>query len=205
VTNLLFVRPADDSAAIHVAAWGQAVRQLATRFQVVDLCGTQVTKLTVDTELPTASAVLYFGHGTEIDLIAGGSPLLGIANLHLLTGVPVIAIACYAACALGTLAAAGDPHMTAFLGFDDEVGFPLRWPLPMGMAVVNGLRCLFASGHDLNCAARRLREEFEAARIDYKANGPSYGLSPSDTRYAWLFAKSNRYSVKVFGDGASVL
>jgi len=194
MTSLLFIRPADDSAAIHVANWGQAVIQLATTFPVVDLSGPAVTQKAVDAQLPASSAILYFGHGTMTDLVSGGKSILGPANLYLLNGVPVIAVACYAAYTLGTTAAAGRSDMTAFLGFDDELGFPLQWPVPIGIAVVNGLKCLFISGHNLACAAQRLRDEFDNARIDYKTNGSSYGLSPSDTRLAWLFAKSNRYS-----------
>ena len=79
-------------------------------------------------------------------------------------------------------------------------GFPLGAPLPMDMAIIDGLRGLLTKGDDINSAADDLRQGFAQARTDYKANGPSYGLSASDTRTAWLFAKSNQYSVQLHGD-----
>jgi hypothetical protein len=78
--------------------------------------------------------------------------------------------------------------------------FPLGAPLPMDMAIIDGLRGLLTKGDDINSAADDLRQGFAQARTDYKANGPSYGLSASDTRTAWLFAKSNQYSVQLHGD-----
>ena len=39
--DILFIRPGDDSSAIQVAAWGQAVRQMAGNLQTDDLSGTQ--------------------------------------------------------------------------------------------------------------------------------------------------------------------
>jgi len=160
MTHLLFVRPADDSTAGHVAVWGQAVLQLTSGFTTTDLYGSQAGRTDVDRELPTASSLLYFGHGTENALVAGGATL----------------------------------------------GFPLVFPLPMGMAIINGLNCLLTLGHhDVGCSASALRQGFDAARVDYKTNGPLYRLSPSDTRTAWLYAKSNRYSLQVHGDPSAML
>jgi hypothetical protein len=205
VPDLLFIRPADDSAAGHIATWGQAVLLLAGAFSSTDLYGPQATRTNVDVELPNASSVLYFGHGSTTALIAGGSALVEDQNLHALGGGVVVAIACHSAVTLGQAAGTTHPNVVAFLGFDDELGFPLPAPLPMGMAVIDGLRGLLTQGHDINSAADDLRHGFARARMDYKANGPSYGLSPSDTRTAWLYAKSNQYSVQLHGDKSARL
>jgi hypothetical protein len=204
-THLLFVRPADDSTAGHVATWGQAVLQLTSGFTTTDLYGSQAGRADVDQGLPTASSLFYFGHGTDTALVAAGATLVDQQNLTTLAGGIVVAIACYAAVKLGPVAGASHPNVVAFLGFDDELGFPLPAPLPMGMAVIDGLRCLLTQGHDVNCSADQLRHGFDRARVDYKTNGPLYGLSPSDTRTAWLYAKSNRYSVQVHGDQLAML
>jgi hypothetical protein len=205
MTHLLFIRPADDSAAGHIATWGQAVRLLTGAFTSTDLYGPQATRANVDTELPNASSVLYFGHGTPTALVAGGSALVDQQNLHTLGRGVVVAIACHAAVTLGQVAGTTHPNVVAFLGFDDELGFPLPAPLPMGMAVIGGLRGLLTQGNDINSAADELRQGFAGARKDYKANGPSYGLDPSDTRTAWLYAKSNQYSVQLHGDKSAQL
>jgi hypothetical protein len=115
----------------------------------------------------------------------------------------VVAIACHSANGLGRFAGSG--NFKAFLGFDDEFGFPSKVPIPMMLAVKRGLECMFNQGHDLACAADQLRARFDQARIDYKRNGASYGLSVSETRTAWLFAKSNRYSVQTHGDTTTIL
>jgi hypothetical protein len=203
--SLLFIRPADDSASICAAGWGQAVRLLATSFSSVDLSGAQVKRSEVETQLPLSSALFYFGHGEQGELVANGKPLLDSKNLHLLQDGPIIAIACYAAVDLGRVAGTTHPNITAFLGFDDELVIPLQYPLPMGMAVVNGLRCLLTDDHQIACAANQLREAFDEARRDYKFSGSSYGLSLSDARIAWLAAKSNRHSVQVHGDTSATL
>jgi hypothetical protein len=138
-------------------------------------------------------------------LVAGGATLVDPQNLTTLAGGIVVAIACYAAVTLGRVAGTTHPNVVTFLGFDDELGFPLVFPLPMGMAIINGLNCLLTLGHDVGCSASALRQGFDAARVDYKTNGPLYGLSPSDTRTAWLYAKSNRYSLQVHGDPSAML
>ena len=205
MTHLLFVRPADDSTAGHVAVWGQGILQLTSGFTSTDLYGSQAGRADVDRELRTASSLLYFGHGIETALVAGGVALVDPQNLATLAGGIVVAIACYAAVTLGRVAGATHPNVVAFLGFDDELGFPLMAPLPMGMAIIDGLRCLLTQGHDVGCSAFELRQGFDRARVDYKTHGPLYGLSPSDTRTAWLYAKSNRYSVQMHGDPSAML
>jgi len=62
MTHLLFIRPTDDSAAGHVATWGQAVRGLAGAFTTSDLYGlSQATRANVDTELPKAASMAVIG------------------------------------------------------------------------------------------------------------------------------------------------
>lgn len=198
MTDILFVRPADDSAAVLIASLGQAVRQLAGNFQTDDLVGPQATRSTVDQRLPAFRHLFWFGHGTETELIANGQALVEAGNIRNLGGGMVVAIACYAAVTLGR-SAGTIPGFNAFLGFDDELGFPTRAPLPMMEAVIEGLRCLFLSAHDLSCAGSQLRDRFDGARIEYKRNGASWGLSAGEARTAWLFAKSNRYSLQSHG------
>jgi len=202
--DILFVRPADDSAAIQVAAWGQAVRQMAGKFQIDDLAGAQSTRPAVDKRLASFRHLFWFGHGTETKLVANGQALIDAGNIGNLGGGMVVAIACDAAVTLGQ-SAGQTSGFKAFLGFDDELGFPTRAPLPMMLAVTNGLRCLFNQAHNIACAADQLRKGFEAARIEYKQNGANYGLSPAEIRTAWLFAKSNLHSIRTYGNSSMVL
>jgi hypothetical protein len=203
--DILFIRPADDSAAIQVAVWGQAVRQMAGSLSTDDLSGPQASRKSVDTKLSAGARHLFwFGHGTTTELISNGQALVDAKNINRLSGGMLVAIACYAGDALGQQA--GVPsHCEAFLGFDDELGFPAAAPLPMMLAVTRGLSCLFHKSHHIGCAADQLRKQFDASRLDYKQNGAAYGLSASDARTAWLFAKSNRYSVCTHGDLGTVI
>ena len=202
---MLFVRPADDSAAGHVAAWGQAVRQMAGKFTACDLYGPDANRAMVDAEMPSGRNLLYFGHGTETALVACGADIVDLDNLKTLGGGVVIAIACYAAIGLGPLATSNHQGVAAFLGFDDELGFPLMAPIPMGLAVINGLFGLVVLGQEIQSATETMRRAFESARAEYKANGAAYGLSPSDVRMAWLYAKSNQFSLRLCGDGSARL
>jgi hypothetical protein len=203
--DILFARPADDSAAIQVAVWGQAVRQRAGRFKTDDLSGSGATRMNVDSQLAAGFRHLFwFGHGTEKELIANGKALVDLKNVANLKGGMLVAIACYAGVTLGKVAGT-TPGLRVFLGFDDELGFPASAVLPMMLAVTRGLSCMFQKGHDISCAAQNLRKQFDVARLDYKNNGARYGLSAGDARTAWLFAKSNRYSVVTFGDDTTTL
>jgi hypothetical protein len=205
MSDILFVRPADDSTAITVAGWGYAVLLMASAFQTDDLNSAQATRQNVDNKLAAGfRSLFYFGHGTDAELIGHGQALVDSTNIGTVGGGVVVAIACYAAISLGPCAGPGQ-GAEAFLGFDDEFGFPAAAPLPMQLAVHEGLRGLVTSGSDIATAADDLRAKFDDARVDYKNNGVSYGLSAGDARTAWLFAKSNRHSVRVHGDGTATL
>jgi hypothetical protein len=78
-------------------------------------------------------------------------------------------------------------------------------PAPMAMAVIDGLRGLLTQGDDIGSTADELRWRFALAKVDYKTNGSRYGLSTSDARTAWLYAKSNRHSVCLDGDTSAKL
>lgn len=205
MTDVLVVRPADDSSAIQVAAWGQAVRQKLVASAVVDLTGSQVDRAGVDRELAAHPRHLFwFGHGIDDALTAGGAAMVDDANVGHLGGGVVVAIACYAAVDLGGQATAYNT-VRAFLGFDDEFGFPATAPLPMAQAVLNGLDEFVSHKRDINALCTELRSELDGARIEYKTNGAAWGLTMSESRLAWLFAKSNRASLQLIGDTTATL
>jgi hypothetical protein len=101
MAHLLFVRPADDSAAGQIATLGQALRLLASAFTATDLYGRQADRAGVDTELPNATSLFYFGHGCPTALVANGAALVDQQNVGSLGGGIVVAIACDAAITLG--------------------------------------------------------------------------------------------------------
>ncbi|MGV0594971.1 hypothetical protein [Mycolicibacterium porcinum] len=204
MAHLLFVRPADDSAAGQIATLGQALRVLVSACTTTDLYGTQADRATVDAELPNATSLFYFGHGSPTALVAHGAALVDYQNIGMLGGGIVVAIACHASDTLGRLAV-HTSAVSAFLGFDDEFGFPLLAPVPMAMAVIDGLRGLITQGDSIGTAACELIRQFSLAKLDYKTNGPRYGLSASDARTAWLYAKSNKHSVCLDGDTSAKL
>jgi hypothetical protein len=200
VSDFLFVRPGDDSTAVQVAAWGQAVLHKIANCSVSDLAGSQASRQAVEVELATAPRHLFwFGHGRADALIAQEQALVDLSNAGAMGGGLIVAIACDAAISFGPQAVQV-PGVAAFLGFDDRFGFPALAPLPMAQAVIEGLDCLFSMGHELQCAHRRLYEGLDRARIDYKTNGSAWGLSESDAETAWLWAKNNRDSLRLHGN-----
>jgi hypothetical protein len=86
------------------------------------------------------------------ELIANGKPLVDLKNVGNLKGGMLVAIACYAGVTLGKVAGT-TPGLRAFLGFDDELGFPASAVLPIMLAVTRGLSCMFQKGQHISCAA----------------------------------------------------
>jgi hypothetical protein len=198
LVDLLFLRPADDSAAAQVATWGQVLIQRLGSRTHTDLAGRLASREAVDAELSYGvRSLFHFGHGTEDALVGNGDPLVDTTNA---SRVPeaIVAIACESAVELGPRAV--EQGVRSYLGFDETLGFPAKAALPMGFAVSNGLSCLFTSGHAIGCAAEQMRQEFEKARQEYRKRGAAYGLSGSDTRAARVFMRSNLYSLKLLGD-----
>jgi hypothetical protein len=196
VIDLLFVRPADDSAAIRAAAFGQVFLTMASRFSVLDLNDGQVTRNRIDNALASGVRNLfYFGHGIPTALIAHGQAVVDSTNLRHLSDGVVVAIACYAGQTLAQIAGTSHHNVKAFLGFDDEFGFSFKVPVLTGIALRDGLKCLLLDGHQIGCAAAKLRTAFDVLRNEYRNRGAQHGLSPAESRLGWLFAKSNQYSI----------
>jgi hypothetical protein len=199
VAEVLCIRPADDSTAVQVAAWGQAIRQKITRLSVQDLTAGEVSREGVETELAEHPRHLFwFGHGRVDALTANNMPIVDDENVSELGGGAVVAIACYSALNLGPEAVT-HPGVVSYLGFDDEFGIPTSAPLPMARAIIEGLRCFYEGDHQIGCAVDQLDELLDQARLEYKDNGSAWGLSESDAMKAWLWAKSNRFSLRLFG------
>lgn len=169
----------------------------------VDVAGaTNATRMAVDGYLQGGVGHLFwFGHGEDDALMNGVDRIVDAANVDKVT-YSVIAIACYSAVQLGPFAVSNQPGPYAYLGFDDELGFPASAPAPIALAVTGALRGYVTGGDDLDHVTQNMRVGLDSARIQYKTNGGAMGLSPGESRMAWLFAKSNRYSLTLCGDGS---
>lgn len=203
--SIVFFRPADDKAAKVLATWGQSIANLARAHghMVVDIGGSSVTRTRVDTEIQLHDHVVWFGHGLDDELIAYGAAMIDKSNLSTNQTEICIAISCYAAVDLRQtfVGSVG----SAFVGFDDEFTVPAKAPLPMQLAIRNGLDCLFTQAHNVGCATFQLRVALRDLRDDYKINGSSYGLTAGETRLAWMCAKNNQYSLQLIGDQSAVI
>lgn len=200
--SFLVVRPCDDSASAQIGVWGQRLRDLLETGRVIDLAGSACRGGAAARALqPSVRSVAYFGHGTETTLIGHGEVQLDLDAFRQLGDGVIVAVACHAGFQLGP-DVARLPNVDGFLGFDDEIGWPTGAPLTMALAFITGLQCLFADGHELDCAADQLRSNLDAACREYRGNGTSMGLSSGESRLGWLLAKSNRYSVVIHGNGS---
>jgi hypothetical protein len=203
LTDLLFIRPAEDSATAQVATWGQVLIQRLGSRTHTDLAGRAATREAVDAELSSGvGSLFHFGHGTEDTLVGNGGALVDTGNAATVPEA-IVAIACESAVELGPRAV--EEGVRSYLGFDETLGFPGKAPLPMGFAVSNGLSCLFISGHEIGCAAEQMRQGFEKARRDYQHQGAAYGLTDSEARTARVFMRSNFYSLKLLGDRTTTI
>ncbi len=205
MSDYIFVRPAEDSAGVQVAAWGQALLQKIVGCTPIDLAGTQATRANIEGQLAGAPHHLFwFGHGRADALISEEEPLVDLANVGLLAGAVIVAIACDTAISLGPESVDG-AGIAAFLGFDDRFGFPALAPLPMAQAIIEGLACMLTMGHEIGCAHRQVHERLNHALTTYRTEGAAWGLAESDAETAWLWAKSNRDSLRLYGDPTATL
>src|SRR5271154_1706129 len=126
MVDVLFTRPADDSAAAQIAPWGQALIQRIGSRSHIDLAGDAATRETVDAEIASGvRSVFHFGHGTEDSLLGHGGALIDASNAPLVADM-IVAIACESAVNLGPLAV--NAGVRAYLGFDDILGVPSKAP-----------------------------------------------------------------------------
>lgn len=202
MSNVLFLRPADDSGAIELARCGKTLRD-RTIEPKTDLAGTAVTRSAVDRELGGGvRALLWFGHGERDRLTRGANPIVDAANVGGVAGI-VAAVACFSGRDLAS--AAVTAGVGAYLGFDDPLGLPLTDPDPTCDAIVEGLDCLVTSGHEISCAAEQLRGHLSTVREACLADAENAHNPASDLWTKWAWVKSNHLSVVVEGDGTAVL
>ncbi len=202
--TILFVRPADDSAAIYAATCGHQFRQLAASYATTDLSGAQVTRAKLDQEIGNHKHLFWFGHGEEAALIASGSAMVDGQNLPGLAGGVVIAIACHSAVTLGQIANSGS-GVAAFLGFDDKFVFPTNGEVAMSLCLRHGLSCVLTHGHDIGCATSALKQAFKDLRNEYRNQEKAGQLSGSDALFGRACAANHFLSLQLVGDQTTTL
>jgi hypothetical protein len=202
--TIMFVRPADDNAAIYASACGHQLRQLATSCGTTDLSGAQVTRARLDQDMGNHKHLFWFGHGKEDALIAFGSAMVDDQNLPSLKGGLVIAVACYSAVTLGQIAKSGS-GVAAFLGFDDKFVFPTNGEVTMSLYLRRGLSCILIHGHGIGCAASELKQAFKDLRDEYRRQERAGQLSGSDALFGRTCAANHFLSLQLIGDMTTTL
>ena len=200
----LFVRPCDDKVTTDLSCWAQSFINMTPASSITEISGSSVKRSTVDAAIACHRHLFWFGHGQPDSLRAFGVAVVDSRNLSKLNQGIVVAIACYSAIGLGHNAHPS-ASCRAYLGFDDEFTIPTKGTLPMQLALVRGLECLFRAGHDIGCASSQLRAQFHQLREDYKQNGALYGLTKGEARLAWMCAKNNQFSLQLIGDSSATL
>jgi hypothetical protein len=190
LADLLFIRPADDAAAVVSSLIGDRLRRWVEngvngipRLSVKDLAGSvNATRVHVDSEFKFGHRHLFFfGHGIKPALVAGGVALVDDANIIWLpTDAVVVAVACYSLEGLGRSATASGT-VAGYLGWSDQLPIPQLNPGPMITALCDGLVPLL-QGADLEATKNELQARFVDAHEEYQRWSPPEGL-------ALLFAK----------------
>jgi hypothetical protein len=202
--TILFVRPADDTAAVYASACAHQFRQLAKSYVTTDLSGTQVTRSRLDQEIGNHKHLFWFGHGVDGALIAQGSAMIDVQNLPSLGGGIVIAIACNSAVKLGQIALQAR-GVGAFLGFDDKFVFPTNGEVTMSVYLRQGLACILTLNHEIGCAASALRQAFSDLRNEFKRQEMAGQLSGSDALFGRACAANHYLSLQLIGDAKAKL
>ncbi|MCU1657821.1 MAG: hypothetical protein JWO57_2477 [Pseudonocardiales bacterium] len=206
--DLLFIRPADDAAAVLAGLVGERLLRWVNNgaygipaLSTHDLAGsTNATRSNVDTELLNGQRhLLYFGHGTDYQLIAGGVALVDGSNVHSLPrNAIMVAVACYSGVGLALTAT---QHVAGYLGWTDTLNVPSLYPDPMIDALSMGLLVLLLGG-DLAATKRELQAQFAIAYATYQG---WTGGSEAARLYARMAAAFASYCVAIEGDAAAVL
>lgn len=180
MADLLFVRPADDQAAIlcsligdRLVRWLQSGAHSITKRTFLDLPGsTNTSRAQVDAELAKGHGhLLYFGHGRPNALVGNGVALVDNTNVGWLPrSSVVVAVACYSRSGLGT-GAVGRGEVTAYLGWEDELPIPQLYPLPMVDALSFGLLPLL-QGQDVTAAITDIKARLATALASYQSWQP---------------------------------
>jgi hypothetical protein len=205
--KLLFVRPADDAGAAKLADWGEALQRLFPGG--FDDVYADAGRAPVEACLSRGPrALVWLGHGRPDALLVAGLPVIDSQNVGALAGKVIVAVACEAASVLGPTATG--QGVRGFLGFRRVLNLPSADPQPVGTALVEGLSCLFAEGHALDCAAARLKSRFDVGADRYYWEAQQRGFqnaigAPSDAYLAYMAVLVNREGVCVVGEGAAGL
>lgn len=203
--SIVLVTPANDPDAVVLAEWGEALRLRAqdshdvTPSTISRALGSRII-LEQHLQSGPPEAVFFFGHGTWGSL-NGEAPLIDGANVRLLSGKSVVAIACKSAYQLGEIAVEAPGGVRSYLGFDED----LRWVVGkshiFGGAVVQGLEPLL-DGESIGAARDELVSGFARLVAHYKYQEPrSAELGP----WAYLTAFWDARHVKLCGDESTTL
>lgn len=205
---VLVITPRDDGASKRCGSWAD---QLAAKFKSALSRHNAQSRSEVTALLKDHEHVLYFGHGEEDALVVPKrllkkrQVLVDDANVTSNPERVVIAIACWSGEKLARVStdAASEKRITTYLGWRDEVSWPVDWPDPIGDAVVEGLTPLL-EGMTVNDSADALKAAFDRAHDRYRTEGTS--RMPSDqAAFGKMCAVYWRERMAVEGDGSATL
>ncbi|MFI7408580.1 hypothetical protein ACIBU0_07940 [Streptomyces sp. NPDC049627] len=197
--------PANDLWAGTLAAWAEDLRRRAKgRHNMVSSALSKEladrTRLENYLETEENEAFFFFGHGSWRSL-DGKDPLLDQQNIGLLSGKPVVAIACRSAQTLGKEAVEPPLGVRSYLGFSDDLAWlPERSSL-FGNAVVSGLEPLL-KGQTSGAARDQLKSKLEGLVHRYKYDEPR---TDKFGPFIWLVAFWDSEHVRLWGDPSSTL
>jgi len=181
------IRPANDTETVELASWCAlvfpAIRSSGHSL-VKDLYATRATRRAAGTAMTGMRCVLFFGHGTDTELLgAQDKALVDSLNIGNASGAIVIAIACSSGTALGPLAI--QKGVESYLGFDGLFVWLSRDPDGVFQpAITDGIERLITGG-DIDDVRQLIYDGLEAV-IDYYQNGAGSGTTNSTN--GWLTA-----------------
>jgi hypothetical protein len=198
------IRPANDIAALELSSWCSGLLSQISEFNHIvrhDLYASAATRIRVEEGLSGVRCVLFFGHGTETELLgARYSALIDTLNIESASRAIVFAVACSSASVLGTFAVS--KGVECYLGFDGPLVWISRDPEDQFQpAATRGILRLIHGG-----TTGGALEEMTAAFgdvADYYLNGK--GKGKSNSTIGWLAAFWNQKHLQLHGSGGATL
>lgn len=204
MANFCIIRPANDVGALELSSWWAILLpEIARPNHRVrnDLYASAATRTRTGEGLKGVRCVVFFGHGTETELLgAQYAALVDTLNIGNAAGAIVVAIACSSASVLGFDAVSRG--VECYLGFNAPFLWISRDPeIQFQPAATRGILRLIRGG-----TTGGALEEMMAAFgdvVDYYLNGEGKGRSNSTI--GWLAAFWNQKHLQLHGSSSASL
>jgi hypothetical protein len=204
MANFCAIRPANDAASLELSIWCAALLPAiagSNHTVATDLYASAAVRRAVERAFANIRCVLFFGHGTETELLgARDAALVDGLNIAQARGAIFISIACSSASVLGRNAI--ENGVESYLGFSGPFAWVARDPdNRFQPATCRGILGML-EGMTTGAATQTMGEAFTEV-VDFYLSGAGQGTTNS--AFGYLTAFWDRQHLLLLGNRNAVL